>query len=147
MYGDADISNDYGGIDVTYANSYKANSVFKAHTKNGMINVKNIPCKVDLSSEKGNIYAEFVNVVGSNVITTNNQIGVKVKDNLQYNLTAKSKTGGLNISLGSANFDSWDSAETVDDYKVLTTAVNGGSASNSLLLQTESGRIDAEIMQ
>ena len=147
LYGDAEISNDYGGIDVTYMATYKANSVFKAHTENGMINVKNIPCKVDLSSEKGNIYAEFVNIVGSNVITTNNQIGVKVKDNLQYNLTAKSKTGDLSISLGSANFDSWEGAETVDDYKVLTTAVNGGSASNSLLLQTESGKISAEIIE
>ncbi|MGN1222140.1 MAG: hypothetical protein ACI4TT_02800 [Christensenellales bacterium] len=147
LYGNADITNNYGSIDVTYMATYKANSIFKAHTENGMINVKNVPCKVDLSSEKGNIYAEFVNIVGSNVITTNNQISVKVKDNLKYNLTAKSKSGGLNISLGSANFDNWDTAETVDGYKVLTTAVNGGSASNSLLLQTESGRIEAEILQ
>lgn len=145
LYGNATITNNYGDINVTYASNASQYNKFTAVTKNGKITAKNLPCEVSLTSEKGNIYAEFLNIVGNNTITTNNQVTAKVKDNVMYNLTTKSKTGGVNVNLGSTNYTNWEGAETIEGYKVITSQVNG-SGSGNLIIQTNSGKINVEIL-
>lgn len=121
------------------------NTVLSVTTKNNSINVNNICCRVNLTSERGNINTTFDVVVGNNSITTNNSVNAKMKDNLEFTLTTMSKTGSVNVDLGSANYNNWDGSETVEEYKSKTVAVNGGGSS-SLTIKTNGGKISVTIL-
>lgn len=155
LFGSANITNDYGSIKIKCANNMYSTTNIVAVTKNGKIDIKNISKTVTLTSTKGTINAEFVNVVGENSILTNAGVNIKVKDvtpngsSMQYKFVATTKSGGVDVQLGgNAEFNNWDGIEAVDGYKSKTVYVNSASESvtNSISVTTVSGKITASIL-
>ncbi len=130
----AEINSTNGGATVC-----ESHGDLTVHCDNHNISVSNIYGSVNLTAMRGKVAATFVNVSGENTIIAQRNIDVSVKDGNAFNLTTKAKAGAVDVKMLPVEYNNWNGVEKQDGWFVRTDEINGGNASNTLLLQMNGG--------
>ena len=127
-HGDVNVQNNNKETIVSFAND-AVGKTLTVEQKSGNIVARNILGTAILNAPEGKIEAIFANITGENKINCRDDAAVKTKDGLVYELTTKTKSGSVDVRLGSVAYDNWNDATKDGDWKVVINNINSADSS------------------